>query len=301
MSLLGAQSRGAESVRANSAPQTLSTAHLGCYGLGLTGDVVELAAALLGSPVPHWPAVEVEWTSPLPNPPDHSFFSPDKAVVSLLTGGHVVLNRQRRVARFHKPSPPNGHEVAHPCLSSVGLVFARWDGRVPLHAGAVVVGDQAWGVLGDRGAGKSTTLAHLARAGHDVLSDDLLVIDGGKACAGPRTLDLRPETARRLQDREPLIEVRQGQRQRMFLRLTAPEIPLGGLFVLGVGDEVSVESVPPVERLGTLQAHLMLRSVGLPASGLLHLVALPMWRLNRSRTWADLPRLIERLVTTAAA
>lgn len=298
---MDAQSREAEGVPADSGPQTVSTAPLGCYGLGLTGDVVDLAAGLLGSSLPHWPAVEVEWTSPLLDPPAKGFFGPTETVLPLLTGGHVALDRERRVARFHKPKPPNGHEVAHPCLSSVGLVFARWDGRVPLHAGAVVVGDRAWGVLGDREAGKSTTLAHLARAGYDVLADDLVVIDEGKACAGPRTLDLRLGTARRLQGRERLVEVRQGQRQRMFLRPVPPAVPMGGLFVLGVGDEVSVQLVPPVERLRTLQPHLMLRSAGLPASGLLNLVALPMWRLNRSTAWADLPRLIDRLVTTAAA
>ncbi len=272
----------------------------GCYGLALRGQVVDLAAGMLGPPLPDWPVVELEWTSPLPDPPANTVFSPGRAIVPLLSGGHVVLDRQERLARFHKPYPPNGYEVAHPCLSPVGLVFARWDGRVPLHAGAVVVGDRAWGVLGDREAGKSTTLAHLAVAGYDVLSDDLLVIDDGKACAGPRTLDLRPGTARRLQGRERLVEVRQGERQRMFLRPAPPAVPLGGLFVLGVGDEVSLESVAPVERLGTLQPHLMLRAVGLPASGLLNLISLPMWRLNRSRAWADLPRFIERLVTAAA-
>lgn len=278
-----------------------STARVGCYGLGLTGDVIHLAAGMVGPPLADWPVVEVEWTSPLVDPPANTFFSPDKAVLSLVTGGHVAADRQRRLARFHKPSPPNGNDLAHPCLSSVGLLFARWDGRVPLHAGAVMVAGRAWGVLGDREAGKSTTLAYLARAGCDVLADDLLVIDDGKACAGPRTLDLRLGTARRLEGRERLVEVRDGEKHRMFLPPAPPAVPLGGLFVLGVRDEVSVELVPPVERLQVLQPHLKLRSIGFPASGLLDLVGLPMWRLNRSRAWNDLPRLIEQFVATASA
>ena len=284
---------------AGSAARKLSTPRAGCYGLALTGDVVDLAGSLVGPPLPGWPAVELEWTSPLADPPASGSFGPSNAVLSLLSGGHAVFDRQRRVARFHKPRPPEGHELAHPCLSAVGLVFARWDGRVALHAGGVVVGGRAWGVLGAREAGKSTTLAYLARAGHGVLCDDLLVVDEGQACAGPRTLDLRPETARRFEG-EDLVEVRQGQRHRVLLPPAPATVPLGGFFVLGVGDEVSVEPVPPVERLPALQPHVTLQQIGLPGAGLLELVGLPMWRVHRSRAWADLPRLIERLVATAA-
>jgi hypothetical protein len=274
---------------------------VGCYGLSLTGEVVDLAARFLGRPLGEWPAVEVEWASPLLDPPTDGVFGPAKTVLPLLTGGHVVLYRERRLARFHKPGPPNGHDVAHPCLASVGVVFARWDGRVPLHAGAVVIGDRAWGVLGSREAGKSTTLAYLAEAGYAVLADDLVVIDRGQACAGPRTLDLREATAQRIDGRNQLVEVRQGEKHRMFLPPVPPTVPLAGLFVLGVGEEVSVQLVPPVERLQLLQPHLKLWSIGFPASGVLQLLSLPMWRLSRSRAWSDLPRLIERLVDTAAA
>lgn len=284
---------------AGSASQSHSTARAGCYGLALTGEVVDLAAALVGPPLAGWPAVELQWTSLLPDPPDSGSFGPSGAVLPLLSGGHAVFDRERRVARFHKPRPPDGHELAHPCLSAVGLVFARWDGRVALHAGGIVVGGRAWGVLGAREAGKSTTLAHLARAGHGVLCDDLLVIDQGRACAGPRTLDLRPETAQRL-DGEHLVEVRQGQRHRLLLPPAPATVPLGGFLVLGVGDTVSVEPVPAVERLAALQPHVTLQQIGLPAAGLLELVGVPMWRVNRSRAWADLPRLIDRLVATVA-
>lgn len=261
--------------------------------------MVDLAAGMVGPALPEWPGVGVEWTSPLADPPGSGSFGPSRAVLPLLSGGHAVFDRERRQATFHKPRPPEGHELAHPCLSAVGLVFARWDGRVALHAGGIVVGGRAWGVLGAREAGKSTTLVHLARAGHGVLCDDLLVVDRGQACAGPRTLDLRPETARRLEG-EDLREVRQGQRHRMLLPPAPATVPLGGFLVLDVGDDVSVEPVPARERLPALQPHVTLRQIGLPASGLLELVALPMWRVRRSRAWADLPRLIERLVTTLA-
>jgi hypothetical protein len=221
-------------------------------------------------------------------------------MLSLLSGGHVVFARDPRRARFHKPRAANGHELAHPCLSAVGLVFARWEQRLALHAGAVLFDGVAWGVLGAREAGKSTTLAWLAQAGHVVLSDDLLVLENGQAFCGPRTIDLRPSAAERLSGRDRLVTVRQGERQRLLLPPAPVTAPLGGFLVLGVGDATSVTSVPVAERLESLTRHLTLRQAGLPAGGLLDLVGLPMWRVERSRAWSDLPLLLDRLRTTTA-
>ena len=262
--------------------------------------MIGLAADMLGPAPPSWPEVAVEWVPPLNDPPELGSFSSAKSVLPLLSGGHAVLDRRDRVARFHKPNAADGHELAHPCLSAVGLVFARWDGRIGLHAGAVIINGVAWGVLGAREAGKSTTLAWLAQTGHDILCDDLLVVEGTRAFAGPRTIDLRPLAAERLDGRERLVTVRRGERRRLLLADVDPEIPLGGFVILGVGDQVSVEAVPVAERMGALGAHLTLQQAGLPRNGLFELVALPMWRVHRSRTWADLPRLLHRLVTTVA-
>ena len=45
---------------------------------------------------------------------------------------------------------------------------------------------------------KSTLLAWLALAGHDVLSDDLLVLADGAVAAGPRCLDLSADVGQRV-------------------------------------------------------------------------------------------------------
>ncbi len=273
----------------------------GCYGLALSGSVVDLAGELLGPSRPGWPHVAVEWVAPLPDPPDLGHVSSDEALLVLMSGGHAVFERHTRRARFHKPRPADGHELAHPCLSSVGLVFARWDGRIALHAGAVLFDGVAWGVLGASEAGKSTTMASLARAGHTVLSDDLLVLEGRQAFCGPRAVDLRPESAARLDIENRLLTVRQGERRRMLLPPAPATAPFGGFVVLGVGDAVSVTPVAAAERLGALTEHLTLKQIGLPAGGLLELVGLPMWRVDRSRAWDDLPLLLDRLRDTCAA
>lgn len=273
----------------------------GCYGLALSGPSVDLAGQLLGPPRPEWPHVDVEWVAPLADPPELGHFSADEAVLPLLSGGHAVFERHPRRVRFHKPRPADGHELAHPCLSAVGLVFARWEGRIALHAGAVLFDGVAWGVLGAREAGKSTTLASLARAGHTILSDDLLVLEDGHAFRGPRSVDLRPEAAARMDDADRLVRVRQGERRRMVLPPAPATAPFGGFLVLGVGDAVSVTPVPAAERLGALSEHLTLRQAGLPGAGVLDLVGLPMWRVERSRAWTDLPVLLDRLRATCAS
>jgi hypothetical protein len=75
-------------------------------------------------------------------------------------------------------------------------------GLEPLHATAVVIGDGAVGFLGDCGQGKSTLGAAFVRAGHALLTDDLLVLrehdEGFRAAAGPPRLKLFAEPARRI-------------------------------------------------------------------------------------------------------
>ena len=75
-------------------------------------------------------------------------------------------------------------------------------GLEPLHATAVVVGDSAIAFLGDCGRGKSTLGAAFVRAGHRLLTDDLLVLrddDGSfRAAAGPARLKLFRRPARRV-------------------------------------------------------------------------------------------------------
>jgi len=75
-------------------------------------------------------------------------------------------------------------------------------GLEPLHATAVVVRGHAVGFLGDCGRGKSTLGAEFVRAGHALLTDDLLVLHDHvgslHAAAGPPRLKLFPGPARRV-------------------------------------------------------------------------------------------------------
>jgi hypothetical protein len=67
----------------------------------------------------------------------------------------------------------------------------------PLHSTAVVINGRAVGFLGGSGAGKSSLAATFLRAGHRLLTDDLLIAKDGIASftvfPGPRKIKLLPD------------------------------------------------------------------------------------------------------------
>ena len=130
--------------------------------------------------------------------------------------------------------------------------MSRWLGREGFHGGGIVVDGGVWAVLGDKTAGKSTTLAWLARAGVGVVSDDVLIVDGETVLAGPRSIDLREEAAERLGTGELIGRVGARDRWRVTLAPIAAELPLRGWITLEWGEAVAVEPIRGAERLRAL-------------------------------------------------
>lgn len=101
--------------------------------------------------------------------------------------GHAILA---------DPAPGVGDDiVAFPLLGPVLALALHFRRRLVLHASAVALpsrsgggaGALGVGLLGDKGAGKSTTAAALLAAGGRLLTDDLLVVDdpGGRPSIPP--------------------------------------------------------------------------------------------------------------------
>jgi hypothetical protein len=116
-------------------------------------------------------------------------------------------------------------------------------GLEPLHATAVVVGNGAVGFLGDCGQGKSTLGAAFVRAGHALLTDDLLVLrsnaGGFRAAAGPPRLKLFSEPARRVLGPRAQGTPMNGRGSKLVFPLSAGgargAAPLRALYVLQPG------------------------------------------------------------------
>ncbi len=189
----------------------------------------------------------------------------------------------------------------HPYLAPVAAVIARWMGRESVHAGAFAAGGPALAVVGTREAGKSSTLAELARAGAAVLCDDMLVLDGGDVLAGPRTVDLRPDAAGALGIGEPIGLTGARERWRLPLGVVPGRTGLAGWVFLGWGEAGAPRALGAPERLARLAPQRALRLPPVGDDGLLSLAALPAWEVSRPRGLASLPETVGRLLDLATA
>jgi len=219
-----------------------------------------------------------------------------------LTTGHVLdLDRQRSRATFFGPhiSPD---QLAHPYLGPVAITFNRWAGREVFHAAAFVNEGRAWVLIGPRTAGKSTLVAALAASGVTVLADDIVVIDGGRVFAGPRSIDLRqPIPGFAPTDSYPAAQpARLGTRTRIALPPTESNWPLGGWFFLGWSDTPSMKQVSIVSLLHRLTISRCTPALPSDPSQLLSLAGHPGWELRRRKQWSQLPPTVDALLMTTS-
>jgi len=271
------------------------------YGLALAGPAVSPALAAVlpeaGEVPAGWPAVTVRYRIGT-RTEQAAAFSGSGAVVPSAAGGHLVFERAAMEATFEVPARHDDLVLAHPCLAGVGLVAAAWLDRPALHGGAFVVGGEAWGLLGGVSAGKSTLLAALHGRGHDVLSDDLVVIEDGRALAGPRVLSLRPDAAERLGSDAAMVQVGGQPRARLRIGPAPIHAELRGLLLVDYDDDAActgVERVPAWRCPRVLAASLAHPDVRPTASALLDLAALPVWRITGARRWSEIDRVVDAI------
>ncbi len=268
----------------------------GAYGFRLVG--VDGARSLL-SPVPATsPALELHWRPPSEGAePPTDRVTDDHVELRLQTGGWVQIDRLPLRAAFHLAARPDDAALVHPYLAPVAALAARWVGRDGFHAGAVIVDGGAWALVGDKGSGKSSTLAHLALSGYEVATDDMLILHDGEVLAGPRCVDLRPGPAAQLGVGTPLGVIGQRERWRMELGpLTASRLPLRGWVRLDWHDRVEVGHVRGAQRLAAVDQHRAVRLPPRDPRGLLDVSALPVLELRRPQRWAALPEAADRLL-----
>jgi hypothetical protein len=272
---------------------------VGAYGLRIRG--AGDAESFFVSVPERWPGLEIVREQASAEEPEGYFEEDDAQVVLEASGGVVKLERTPPRAHFRLPGPLRDDALVHPYLAPAAAVHSVWLNRPSFHGGAVVVGGGAFGVLAERGQGKSSLLAWLALHGCDVLCDDLLVLDGSTAFAGPRSIDLREDGHVALGAGEPLGQLGSRERWRMRLGPIAPAQPFRGWITLGWADEVSATPIPPAERIAILLRHASLTVVAdTHPLTLLELAALPAWELRRPRSWQTIDRAAGALLAAIA-
>lgn len=270
----------------------------GAYGLAL--PALETVRELLVVAPADWPVLELAQEQGLATETEERV-GEQSARLILRNGGEIEIERAGPRALFRVPVPLSPAELLHPYLAPVASVVALWNGRESLHAAAVLVEGRAWALLGARESGKSSTAAWLARAGIGVVCDDILVLDGGRALAGPRAIDLRGDAAGHLGAGEELGLVGERERWRLRLDPVPPAVPLAGWVSLGWGDRVEIATVPPAERIMRLAGQRGLRVPAADPAALVELAALPAFELRRPREWGSLPEAAGRLLEALRA
>ena len=221
----------------------------------------------------------------------------DQRSVRRLRDGRVLaLSRPDSTATFHGPPLTDG-VLAHPYLGPVATTFNRWSGRESFHAGAFVVDDRAWAVLGPRTAGKSSLLAALAARRLPILSDDIVTTDGQVVFAGPRCIDLRE--ALPAVD-AVVVRARDDSRWRMLLPPIPGRVELGGWIYLRWGRETSMRPLRAPELVRRLAIGRAGPGLASDPTAFLSLATLPAWDLERARDWNRLEETLDRVISTVS-
>ncbi|MBE9039889.1 hypothetical protein IQ235_03670 [Oscillatoriales cyanobacterium LEGE 11467] len=179
------------------------------------------------------------------NPTEVCYASPNLGAVSVRQGKEIIVDAH-----------PNINErVLGQFIVGLPLPMLLHQRKLlVLHASAVSVGGRAIAFLGQSGQGKSTTAATLHQRNHPLVTDDALVIqlDGtSDAVVFPSYPQLRlwpqlvtslGETPENLPTVFPDTEKRSRSVDRGFC---ARSLPLERIYVLNVGDRMSIEPLEP--------------------------------------------------------
>ncbi|GGK37745.1 serine kinase [Salinarimonas ramus] len=163
--------------------------------------------------------------------------------------------------------------LAFPLLGPVLACAMHLRGRFVLHASAIAVGDRAVAIMGDKGAGKSSTACALLRAGHALLADDLVVAnpvaEGFVTPPGCAQMKLDAPALARLDD--PLARVLPPAhpsvpKSRVLVgRFRDRPAPLARLFVLSRGGEAAIVPLAGEEALRAVLRFAYVARFGQPA------------------------------------
>jgi hypothetical protein len=128
-------------------------------------------------------------------------------------------------------------------------------GYEPLHATTVVINGVAFGLLGESGQGKTTLAASLLSAGHQILSDDMLLVRvsgrGAYAFPGPPRLKAFPEIVERFLPASPgAVPMNPGARK-LILPLSSGQhidrsVRMSRLYVLESGEAAGTVRIDPL-------------------------------------------------------
>ncbi|CDX40748.1 HPr kinase [Mesorhizobium sp. ORS 3359] len=103
-------------------------------------------------------------------------FEPTRQYLSWQAVGTFLISGANRIDVDPAPGVDDPL-LAFPLLGPVMALALHQRGLLVLHASAIEVGGKSVIFMGDKGAGKSTTAGAMIRAGHRLLTDDVVALD----------------------------------------------------------------------------------------------------------------------------
>ena len=102
-------------------------------------------------------------------------FEPDRQYLAWHAVGSFLISNASRIDIEPAPGVDDAL-LAFPLLGPVMALLLHQRGLLVLHASAIAVAGRGAIFMGDKGAGKSTTASALIRAGHHLLTDDVVAL-----------------------------------------------------------------------------------------------------------------------------
>jgi hypothetical protein len=142
-------------------------------------------------------------------------------------------------------------EIATAILGDIMAILLRQRGLYVLHACCLSINGRAFSLVGDSGAGKSTTAYFLARNAWNLLSDDITAIDmkpdGLHVIPGPPRVKLKPEVGTQfVNDFESKKKVHQRSEKRyVYLERSNEPSVLNKIYILKRGKKTCIEDIKP--------------------------------------------------------
>ncbi|TPK99796.1 serine kinase [Mesorhizobium sp. B2-4-12] len=148
------------------------------YGLTVASDVA------LPELEPAGPAVAdvliaigtIDMPKPSPEAATIFRFEPERQYLAWHAVGAFLISDGCRIDVEPAPGADDAL-LAFPLLGPVMALLLHRRGLLVLHASAIAVAGKGAVFMGDKGAGKSTTASALIRAGHELLTDDIVALD----------------------------------------------------------------------------------------------------------------------------
>lgn len=192
-------------------------------------------------------------------------FTPTEQYFDFAGVGRFVISDGRKVATDLAPQF-DPRLASLPLLGPVMATLFHVRGYAVLHASALAIDRRAIVLLGDKGAGKSTTAAALIAGGWDLLADDVVPLmcqegatDDVTLCGGYRSMKLDAATgARWLAGRGAPLDpdcarYTQGKiRFRLDGKTPDQAIPVAAIFTLRRGNRFAVEPLSATSAVDAL-------------------------------------------------